>query len=200
MHVIGLTGGVGSGKTAAAHMLAELLDAELLIADELGHVAMEKGTEGYRRILDSFGTGILNEQGQIVREKLSGLAFADAEALKRLNRIIHPAVKEYLRDYIDRRKKEAGWLILETAIMFETGCDALCDEVWYVYVSPELRKERLAAGRGYSEEKTDAIMQKQMSEEEYRKRCRYVIENEEDEQSLKEKLSCLAEKAVRELC
>lgn len=200
MHVIGLTGGVGSGKTAAAHMLAELLDAELLIADELGHVAMEKGTEGYRRILDSFGTGILNEQGQIVREKLSGLVFADAEALKRLNRIIHPAVKEYLRDYIDRRKQETGWLILETAIMFETGCDALCDEVWYVYVSPELRKERLAAGRGYSEEKTDAIMQKQMSEEEYRKRCRYVIENEEDEQSLKEKLSRLAEKAVRELC
>lgn len=200
MHVIGLTGGVGSGKTAAAHMLAELLDAELLIADELGHVAMEKGTEGYQRIVDSFGTGILNEQGQIVREKLSGLVFADAEALKRLNRIIHPAVKEYLRNYMDRRKQEAGWLILETAIMFETGCDTLCDEVWYVYVSPGLRKERLAAGRGYSEEKTDAIMRKQMSEEEYRKRCRYVIENEEDEQSLKEKLSRLAEKAVRELC
>lgn len=188
MHVIGLTGGVGSGKTVAAHMLAEILSAELLISDELGHVVMQKGEAGYQKIVETFGTEILDEQGEIVRDRLSKVVFADAEALKQLNQIIHPAVKEYLKNYIEQRKEREGWLVLETAIMFETGCDALCDEVWYVYVSPETRRKRLELGRGYSIEKTDAIMEKQMSEDEYRNRCQQVIANEGDEQELRARL------------
>lgn len=188
MHVIGLTGGVGSGKTVAAHMLAEILGAELLISDELGHIVMQKGQEGYRRIIQTFGTEILDGQGEIVRERLSKVVFGDTEALNRLNQIIHPAVKKYLRQYIEERKEKEGWLVLETAIMFETGCDALCDEVWYVYVSPETRRKRLKTGRGYSTEKTDAIMAKQMAEDAYRKRCQHVIENEGDEKELHDRL------------
>ena len=177
MYVIGLTGGVGSGKTAVADKLAELAGAELLIADELGHLVMKKDTEGYHKVVEAFGTGILDIQGEIDRKRLSKIVFEDSGALERLNQIIHPAVKAYLKEYIDKRRGEEGCLVLETAIMFETGCDELCDEVWYVCVPSEIRIERLAANRGYSEEKSQAIMKKQLEEEEFRRRCTREIWN-----------------------
>lgn len=177
MYVIGLTGGVGSGKTVAAGRLADIADAELLIADDLGHLVMEKGKRGYQEIVGTFGSNILDGQGEIDRRKLSELVFGDSEQLEKLNRIIHPAVKSYLKDYIDKRRAQEGILVLETAIMFETGCDELCDEVWYVYVPPEIRIERLAAGRGYPEEKSQAIMERQLAEDEFRKRCMHELWN-----------------------
>ncbi|MCI8377218.1 MAG: dephospho-CoA kinase [Lachnospiraceae bacterium] len=177
MYVIGLTGGVGSGKTVAAGRLADIADAELLIADDLGHLVMEKGKKGYQEIVGTFGSNILDGQGEIDRRKLSELVFGDSKQLEKLNRIIHPAVKSYLKDYIDKRRAQEGILVLETAIMFETGCDELCDEVWYVYVPPEIRIERLAAGRGYPEGKSQAIMERQLAEDEFRKRCRHELWN-----------------------
>lgn len=192
MYVIGLTGGVGSGKTVAAGRLADIADAELLIADDLGHLVMEKGKKGYHEIVGAFGSNILDVQGEIDRRKLSELVFGDSEQLEKLNRIIHPAVKSYLKDYIDKRRAQEGILVLETAIMFETGCDELCDEVWYVYVPPEIRIERLAAGRGYPEEKSQAIMERQLAEDEFRKRCRHELWNggsmEELEEGIKKLL------------
>ena len=186
MYVIGLTGGVGSGKTVAAGRLADIADAELLIADDLGHLVMEKGKRGYQEIVGPFGSNILDGQGEIDRRKLSELVFGDSEQLEKLNRIIHPAVKSYLKDYIDKRRAQEGILVLETAIMFETGCDELCDEVWYVYVPPEIRIERLAAGRGYPEEKSQAIMERQLEEDEFRKRCRHELWNGGSMQELEE--------------
>ncbi|RKI29179.1 dephospho-CoA kinase [bacterium 1xD8-6] len=186
MYVIGLTGGVGSGKTVAAGRLADIADAELLIADDLGHLVMEKGKRGYQEIVGTFGSNILDGQGEIDRRKLSELVFGDSEQLEKLNRIIHPAVKSYLKDYIDKRRAQEGILVLETAIMFETGCDELCDEVWYVYVPPEIRIERLAAGRGYPEEKSQAIMERQLEEDEFRKRCRHELWNGGSMQELEE--------------
>lgn len=194
MYVIGLTGGVGSGKTVTAHKLAELLQADTLIADELGHLVMEKGTKGYERIVKAFGKTILDEKGMIKREALSGIVFSDSEALKRLNGIIHPAVREYMQEYIAKRREEKGYIILETAIMFESGCNALCDEVWYVYVPVETRMNRLAKDRGYSEEKSRSIMKKQLLEEEYRRRCSQEIKNDGTLLELERQLAvCIAE-------
>ncbi len=178
MYVIGLTGGVGSGKTEAAKMLAKIAGAEILIADELGHQVMKKGEAGYRKIAECFGTDILDEHGEIARDKLSALVFSKEAALAKLNDIIHPAVKSYLDNYIEERREKAGYLILETALMFETGCDLLCDEIWYIYVPSPLRKERLASGRGYSEQKSNGIMEKQLSEEAFLKRCHCVVKND----------------------
>ncbi|MCI8562211.1 MAG: dephospho-CoA kinase [Lachnospiraceae bacterium] len=178
MYVIGLTGGVGSGKTKAANMLAEIAGAQLLIADKLGHQVMKKGEVGYQKIVECFGDGILDGQGEIARDKLSCLVFSNEDKLKKLNAIIHPAVKGYLEDYIRERKGKTGYLVLETALMFETGCDLLCDEVWYVYVPSSLRKERLASQRGYSSQKCEEIMENQFSEEEFFRRCRHVIKND----------------------
>ena len=113
MYVIGMTGGVGSGKTQAACLLKEIASAELLIADELGHVAMEKGTDGYDEIIESFGTDILDADGQISRTVMAEKVFHDKERLALLNGIIHPKVKAYIRQYIDDRKDQEGVLILE---------------------------------------------------------------------------------------
>lgn len=194
MYVIGLTGGVGSGKTKAAAFLAKELHAELLIADELGHVAMEPGTEGYRQIVEVFGESVLGQGGEIHRARLSELVFGNEERLMKLNQIIHPAVLQYLQDYIEMRKDRDGYLVLETAIMFETGCDSLCDEIWLVEVSPEKRKERLARDRGYSESKSDAIMSRQLPLKEFRKKCSLIIENNGTVEELEDSLRRACEK------
>ncbi|MBR1743983.1 MAG: dephospho-CoA kinase, partial [Lachnospiraceae bacterium] len=162
MYIIGLTGGVGSGKTEAAKLLQELSGAELLLADELGHLVMKKGTGCYEKIVERFGNEILAVDGEIDRKHLSELVFHDSEKLQALNDIVHPAVLSYMQTYIRERKEKQGFLILESAIMFESGCDRLCDEVWYISVSREIRERRLLESRGYSSEKSSSIITKQM--------------------------------------
>lgn len=188
MYVLGLTGGVGSGKTEAAKILQRLMDAELLLADELGHLVMKKGSRGYDRVIGAFGTEILGEDGEIDRKQLSEIVFSMPERLERLNHIVHPEVLSYMRQYIEERKEKKGILILESAIMFESGCDAFCDEVWYIFVPKKLREERLMVGRGYSKEKSAAIIKEQMKEEEYRRRCRMEIANDSTLEALEERL------------
>lgn len=178
MYVIGLTGGVGSGKSEAAHMLAEIAQAEILLADNFGHLAMEKGTQGYYRIVEHFGEKILDEHREISREKLAEIVFSKQKELQILNRIVHPIVKDYLKRYINERKEQKGYIVLESAIMFESGCDALCDEIWYVFVPAIVRKERLRQSRGYTEQKTEQIIKQQLGEEEFKSRCQITIANE----------------------
>lgn len=201
MYVIGLTGGVGSGKTVAAKLLSDLAGAKLLVSDELGHAVMQQGTYVYRQIVSAFGKEILNEKGEICRQGLSKKVFADSHLLAQLNQIVHPAVKESIREYISSKKAENGFLVLESALMFESGCDAFCDEVWFIRVSPEVRQERLRAGRGYSREKTLSVMAQQLPEEEFQKRCDRVVSNEQDmvslERNLKKAFSGVMEKIQR---
>lgn len=178
MYIIGLTGGVGSGKTEAAKLLREIAKAELILADELGHTLMEKGSTGYQKVVDTFGKEILREDASIDRKKLAAVVFQEEEKLKELNQIIHPLVLGAINEYCQQKRRQKGILILESAIMFESGCDKLCDEVWYVFVPEEVRMKRLAASRGYSEEKSKSVIQKQMSEEEYRNRCQFEIVND----------------------
>lgn len=188
MKVIGLTGGVGSGKSLAAQLLKEEFHAQLLISDELGHVAMEPGSTGYQKIIERFGEEVLSADGSIHREALAAVIFQDEVARKDLNGIIHPVVLEYIKNYIRERNHQKGIIILESAILFESGCDQFCEEIWYVRVSEETRKKRLAQNRGYSEEKSAAIMAKQLSEEEFLSRCQVVIENNGTKEELLEQI------------
>lgn len=177
MKVIGLTGGVGSGKSLVAQMLAEECHAGLLITDELGHVVMEKGTEAFREIVKYFGDGILGADGRIDRAVLAERVFGDEPARQKLNAVIHPAVLRYVEEYIACRGQKAGTIVLESALLFESGCDRFCDCIWYVHVAEGLRRQRLRENRGYSEEKTAAIMERQLSEAEFLRRSDVVLEN-----------------------
>ena len=188
MRVIGLTGGVGSGKSLAAEILRRITGGELLIADNLGHLTMRKDTEGYGRIVDAFGECILSDDGEIDRRKLGEQVFGREDLLEKLNGIVHPQVVSYIEKFIVERKALGGTIILESAILFETGCEKFCDEVWYVWVPEQVRIRRLQESRGYSREKCEAIMAQQMPEEEYRDRCSHMIRNDGSVEELEEAL------------
>ncbi len=188
MYILGLTGGVGSGKTEAARLLQKLTGAELLLSDELGHLVMEPGQKAYEKIVEYFGAGILLPDGRIDRNRLSEVVFQAPEKLEALNHMVHPAVLSYMQDFILERKKKSGLLVIESAIMFESGCDRFCDEVWYIFVPEKVRVQRLMESRGYSEEKSAAIIKKQMEAEEYRRLCSREIINDGTLEELQERL------------
>lgn len=191
MRVIGLTGGVGSGKSYVAHCLQELYGMELLIADELGHVAMEPGTDSFDRIVARFGADLVMEDGRLDRKGLADIIFHDPQALTDMNGIVHPAVKEYLADFISKRQELPGTILLENAILYETGCDAFCDEVWYVSVPEDIRIRRLMTDRGYTEDKSRAIIVSQQPESFFRERADRIIDNAGNRQELRKQLETM---------
>lgn len=179
MRVIGITGGVGAGKSAILSFLEAEYGARVIEADKVGHLVMEPGTEGYRAIVEQFGTGILCEDGSIDRKALGGIVFSDKEKLQRLNAIIHPAVKNWIRAEIVREEKagRCRLLIIEAALLIEDHYEELCEEFWYIYTDPEVRRARLKESRGYSDEKITAIFGNQLPDEVFRAHCREVIDN-----------------------
>ncbi len=177
MYVIGITGGVGSGKTVAAREIARICGADLLIADEIAHDVMEPGGRAANAAAKRLGARILDGDGRIDKKKLSEIIFNDPSAREAINEIVHPEVKARIEEYIADKKGGKGRVVLETALMFETGCDALCDEIWYVHVPEDVRIERLAESRGYSGERTRAIIAGQMSEEAFFAKADKVIDN-----------------------
>lgn len=185
--VIGMAGGVGSGKSTVLGLLEKQYPVCICMADELGHRAMEQGTDAFRHIVEEFGPSVLKEDGTIDRNVLAELVYREEQRLAILNGIIHP----YVRQEIRRRKEQCPKdrvFVLETAILFETGCDELCDEVWGVLTEDEVRICRLMEGRGYSREKAEGIMKRQMSNEELAGRCDHIIVNDGDREELRQQI------------
>ncbi len=185
--VIGITGGIGSGKSTVLRLLQKKYHAKLLMADELGHAVMERGQPAFDAVRELFGDAVLAADGGIDREKLARIVYADEGRRNLLNSIVHPCVWEEIRKQLREWEKEP-LVVLETAILFETGCDALCDEVWGVCTGREIRIQRLMRSRGYTREKAESIMASQMTEEEYRDRCDFILMNDGDRGMLEEQL------------
>ena len=180
--VIGVTGGVGSGKSVVMKMLSEEFGARVILADLVGHDLMEPGAVSYRQIVDAFGEEILGEGGRIDRPSLSAIVFSDSEKLALLNQITHPNIKAEIIRRIEegQNAQEASMIAVEAALLIEEDYGSLFDEMWYVYVDAETRMKRLADGRGYSEEKSRSIMRKQLSDEMFFASCQRVINNSTD--------------------
>lgn len=191
--IIGLTGGIGSGKSTVARIMKDKYNSYLIIADDLGHVCMKQGQDCYSRIVEYFGTEILDRNGDIDRDKLSRIVFKDEQALTALNSIIHPCVQALVMEEINRVRREGSCsrIIVESAILIEAGYESVCDEVWYVYAPEAVRRERLRAGRGYTEDKTDRIMRQQLSDGEFRRKCTKVINNSGNTENIMEELEVL---------
>lgn len=180
MKFIGITGGVGSGKSAILHYIEQEYEARVLLADELAHELMQPGTECFQEIVESFEKeDIFTPQRELDSLKMAQVIFSDDKKREKMNGIVHPAVKrEVLRQVaIEREKQQISCFILEAALLIEDGYDKICDELWYIYTSKENRRKRLKESRGYSDEKIDAIFNSQLSEEIYRKYCKIVIDN-----------------------
>ena len=185
--VLGITGGVGCGKSTLLSMLEIKKGAKVILADNLGHEVMEPGTECYEQIVTLLGSSILDETGHIKREKMAQIIYGDDEKRRQVNEIVHPSVKKEIKERI-RMWQAEPLVVVETALMFESGCDAYCDEVWGIFTDPEIRIDRLSKSRGYSREKSLSIMQKQMSYEELKQKCSHVLFNDEDPDKLWEQI------------
>lgn len=185
--VLGITGGVGCGKSTLLSMLEKKKGAKVILADNLGHEVMEPGTECYEQIVTLLGSSILDETGHIKREKMAQIIYGDDEKRRKVNEIVHPSVKKEIKERI-RMWQAEPLVVVETALMFESGCDAYCDEVWGIFTDPEIRIDRLSKSRGYSREKSLSIMQKQMSYEELKQKCSHVLFNDEDPDKLWEQI------------
>ena len=178
MKVIGITGGIGSGKSRVLSYLEEKHHAVICQADQVAWDLQEPGQKCHLEIIEHFGTGILNQDTTINRKTLGQIVFHDEAQLSVLNGIMHPAVKIEIQKRISQEKEKGTKLFfLEAALLIEEHYDEICDELWYIYTSEPIRRQRLKESREYSDEKIDAIMASQLSEESFRKACKIVIEN-----------------------
>lgn len=180
MKFIGITGGVGAGKSEILSYLGKKTGVRVMLADEIAHELMEAGTDCYKCLRQTFNDeDIWNSDGSFNREKLAKVIFSDKLKRDIMNSVVHPAVKEYVvrQQEYEKERGELSLLVLEAALLIEEHYDKICDELWYIYTSEENRRDRLKASRGYSDEKIDNIFKSQLSEEEYRKYCAVVIDN-----------------------
>lgn len=179
MKIIGITGGIGTGKSTVLNLLKQEYHAYIVEADKLAHELMLPGEAVYHRITDIFGTDILNIDGTIDRNRLGAIVFKDADALRKLNGVVHPAVKQYIIKDMEAKKKEGNveYYVIEAALLIEDGYKTICDELWYIYVEREERIRRLIAGRGGSREKWEHVIGNQSSDDYYRMNCDYVVDN-----------------------
>jgi dephospho-CoA kinase len=186
--VIGLTGGIASGKTTVSQQLATL-GAHIIDADAVGHAVITPQGEAYPEVVAAFGTEILDEDGTISRKKLGAIVFAHPERRAELNGISHPRMAERMAREIEAlrlRKKgpQPPAIVLDAAILFEAGWDALCDEVWTVEAPAELAIARLVERNGLSREEAQARLDAQLSNAERAGRARHVIRNDGSREAL----------------
>lgn len=180
MKFIGITGGVGAGKSAILSYIENHYNAKVVLADDLAKTLMEPGQECYEAIRHSFGAyDVFAEDGTIDAKSMAGVMFSNDSLREQMNGIVHPAVKRHILAQVEqeRAKGELDYFFFESALLIEDGYDQVCDELWYIYTSQENRRARLKAGRGYSDEKISSIFASQLPEDEFRKHCKVVIDN-----------------------
>ncbi len=186
--MIGVTGGVGAGKSQVLEILEKDYHAHVILSDQVARELMEPGMEGYRLVREYLGDEILREDGCIDRPRMSQVIFGDQEKLLKVNQLTHPLVwKEILRR-IDESPRSLQ--IVETALPEKQFRD-ICQEIWYVYTSEENRVRRLQESRGYDREKCAQVMKSQAADEEFRSMATAVIDNNGSIQALKAQIARL---------
>ena len=157
--------------------LREAYGAVVCQMDETAKRLQEKGTGCFRKIAEAFGPEIIGADGELDRKKLGARVFSDSEQLRLLNSIVHPEVLRSVSADIRKHTEEGTPLyVVEAALLPDVGGE-LCDEIWYIYVSEEVRRERLKASRHYPDEKITDMIASQPSEETFRRACTAVIDN-----------------------
>ena len=191
--VIGLTGGIGSGKSTVSRFLAEL-GAAVIDADKIGHEVYRPDTDTWRELVKTFGRGILTADNTIDRKKLGAIVFSNEEELKRLNAIIHPQITEVIKKQIDDyRRKDAKVIVLDAPVLLEAHAKNLVDEVWVVVADEENVIKRAVARTGLREEQIRDRIRAQMSKTERIKNAQVIIYNDGTPEDLRGKIKNLWE-------
>lgn len=184
--VIGLTGGVGAGKSTVTEILKKEYGALILEADRICNKLTEPEGSAYQAVTDLLGRDILLPGGAIDKGKMAAVIFQNPEILRAVNRILHPATFEAVRKRIQNSRKKL--IVYESAIPSEARFSQLCQKVLYVYASPATRRDRLKASRAYSEEKIRGIMRSQPDEAFYYSIADAVVNNDGDAESCRRSL------------
>ncbi|WP_242831960.1 dephospho-CoA kinase [Butyrivibrio sp. VCD2006] len=188
--VIGVTGGVGAGKSTVLNYIQESCNCRIIFSDQVANDIKLKGQSCYEPIVELLSDEILGEDGEIDKKKMAAKIFSDEKLLKQVNEILHPAVNNYIFGEIEKEKsrKILDYLFIEAALLIENGYDKVVDELWYIYADEDVRRARLKASRGYSDEKIDDILKGQLRDEEFRKYADFVIDNSGDENDTKRQI------------
>lgn len=180
MRFIGITGGVGAGKSTILSYIKQEFSAKIILADELAKELMAPGSRCHEQIRACFAEAdVFDEQGIVKNEKMAKLLFLDAKHREQLNAIVHPAVKQEVLRMVqqEREKGRYAYFFFEAALLIEEGYDKICDELWYIYADEASRRQRLKDNRGYSDKKIDAIFASQKTDAVFRRYCQVVIDN-----------------------
>ena len=191
--VIGLTGGIGSGKSTISQFLAAS-GAIIVDADKIGHESYQPNTDSWRELVKTFGNRILAADNTIDRQKLGTIVFSSPVKLKRFNAIVHPRMFEMAKQQIeDYRRKGTEVVVLDAPILYETNWTSLVDEVWVVVSNEANVIKRAVARTGLPEEQIRVRIRSQISNEERIKRAQVVIHNDGSAEDLKKKVKELWE-------
>ena len=188
MRVIGITGGVGSGKSEVLRYLKEAYGAWVCQMDETAKELQRRGTTCFRRIVEHFGERVVSAEGELDRAALSVIVFSDERELQALNEIVHPEVIRQVRgDIEEKRAQGLEFYVVEAALLPDVGRE-LCDELWYIYTEEKVRRERLKASRGYTDERITQMIASQPGEARFRSACTAVIDNSGDFEDTKRQI------------
>jgi len=195
--IIGLTGGIATGKTTVSNFL-EKLGAKIIDADKIAHEVMKKGNKGWKKVLNAFGEDILNDKGEINRPLLGKLVFSNQEQKRKLEKIVHPIIVQRIEEQLKELRRKTGNIIeenrvivLDAPLLYETGLESLVDQVWVVYTDPKTQLERLINRDGLTLQEARDRISAQMD---LSKKCQLadrVIYNTEDEIKLQERILTL---------
>ena len=195
--IIGLTGGIGSGKTVVANYLVSL-GAVHADADAISRGLTAPGGAALPAIREQFGDEVFCEDGTLNRRALGDVVFADTRARHALEAIIHPQVQHAVIECIDHARSEgADAVLLDVPLLFETGMDALCDVTWVITADQETRVQRVLARDNLSREQVESRIASQMSDEERCSRATHVIRNEQSVEKLKSEVAALYQQLLK---
>ncbi|MFR2364499.1 MAG: dephospho-CoA kinase [Eubacterium sp.] len=185
--IIGVMGGVGSGKSTVLNYLENNYEANIIEADKVAKEVMLPGNDVYNEIVKTFPEVIVDNR--IDSKKLAEIVFNDKEQLEKLNSITHPgAVKEI----VSRIKSSKNRIIVvESAILLGSGVEQYCDELWFVFCNRDTRIKRLIQTRGYSKEKCISVIESQPADEEYNKGADEFIDNSYSEENTREQIDLI---------
>ena len=181
MKIIGVTGGVGAGKSAVLQYITTHYNAKVFYADTIALELQKRGAPCYQPLVSLLGNEVLDDSLEFNRKAVANCIFQNEVLLKKVNAIVHPAVKTYLLEQLALAEKEGVELVfVEAALLIECGYKNVVDEMWVVCAEKEIREKRLAENRGYTTERTRNIMQHQLSQEAFLQEADVVIYNNDD--------------------
>ncbi len=191
MNVLGVTGTIGSGKSTVCGIL-EQLGCPVIDADREAHLTYKRGTRTWKRLIATFGDEILDMNGEIDREKLGGIVFADCRARERLNSIVHPATRRRVLKQLARLRDDGhSWAVVEATLLIEAGWQDLTDRLWVVAAPEEAVVARLGRDRGQKEQEIRRRLAAQMPAREKMERADEIIYNDGNLESLQERVQSL---------